>query len=112
MNRGEHCMFTNFSDLNHKSLPAMYPSVCEANRESPRFGADRGADIIRQDYFPQNDANRAQKRQSCLGDYAKMRLFLYKMMTLSTIDRHRQCLPLCRASARYRGSGSLASRRG
>ena len=24
-------MFTNFSDLNHKSLPAMSPSVCEAN---------------------------------------------------------------------------------
>ena len=53
-------MFTNFSDLNHKSLPAMSPSVCEANRESPRFGADRGADIIRQDYFPHKDDSKHQ----------------------------------------------------
>ena len=34
----------------------MSPSVCEANRGSPRSSAGRGADIIRKDYFPHKNA--------------------------------------------------------
>ncbi len=56
------------------------------------MGSD--TDIIRKDYTLQNDANRTQKRQTCLGDYAEKLLISYKnTKQISTIGRYRTLNP-------------------